>query len=225
MTVSRKNRAFTLIELLVVIALISLLMAVLVPVVITFMSGRGLRMAGNNVQGFFAFARSEALNTRQPHIVVIYPKETPLKTGGPVARLIGPGFAVFRIDTTTEQEADAVVFVKEFKIETLGPDIEFSPYWLSQFDRTPLTGFGRVDAVLNQQFGESYRIVMRSDGRAQIPGDRPGYTIDRDSPKGMVGDIVLQDRARFLFVDVNPATGGVRTSETFLKEETGYPVK
>ncbi|MCC6574088.1 MAG: prepilin-type N-terminal cleavage/methylation domain-containing protein [Planctomycetes bacterium] len=222
MALKRTKQAFTLVELLVVIALISLLVAVLVPVVITFMSGRGLRMAGNNVQGFFAFSRSEALNSRQPHIIVCYPVATELDVGGPIMRTIGPGFAVFRIDVTNDKTEDAIVFLKEFRLDQLGDDINFPDRWQSEYERTPLTGFGRLDGDINERFGDYYRIVMRQDGRAIIPGDKPGYTIDRDTPEGMVGDIVLQDARRFLFIDVNPATGGVRSSETFLKEETGY---
>lgn len=222
MSLKPNKKAFTLVELLVVIALIALLVAVLVPVVITFMSGRGLRMAGNSVQGFFSFSRSEALNTRQPHIIVCYPVETALDVGGPVPRAVGPGFAVFRVDVTNDKVDDAIVFVKEFRLDHLGADIEFATRWQQEIQRLPITGFGRLDGDLNERFGDYYHIVMRQDGRAQIPGDRPGYTIDRDTPEGMVGDIVLQDTRRFLFIDVNPATGGVRSSETYLKEETGY---
>ncbi|MDH5641331.1 MAG: prepilin-type N-terminal cleavage/methylation domain-containing protein, partial [Nitrospira sp.] len=93
----RGKRAFTLVELLVVIALIALLLTVMVPVILKFLKGRGLAMAGNNISGFFAYARAEALNSRLTHIIVMYPEQDEYATGGggpPVK--IGPGMGLFR---------------------------------------------------------------------------------------------------------------------------------
>ncbi|MCF6228333.1 MAG: prepilin-type N-terminal cleavage/methylation domain-containing protein, partial [Planctomycetes bacterium] len=85
-------KAFTLIELLVVIALISLLVTVMVPVALTLFKGKGLAMAGNNLGGFLAHARSETMNTRRTHVLVFYNEPTSLKEQGSYyTKDVGPG--------------------------------------------------------------------------------------------------------------------------------------
>jgi len=209
---------FTLVELLVVIALIALLMTVMVPVVLRFMSGRGLGMAGNNIAGFVAFSRTEAMNTRQTHVIAMYTEEKDISNvESSLVQKVGPGMVLFRINPNPTGNDKIVNFVKQLSFTAqLGSDIRFTDKWLRKADTKNLTGL--PDAA-NRQFAGMYKLVLRTDGRIMVPNDIPGYVLDLKDLRKVQTDIMLTDGSRYLLIDINAATGAVRRSPALEAEE------
>lgn len=214
----RAPGGFTLVELLVVIALISLLMTVMVPVILRFMSGRGLAMAGNNLAGFVAYARTEAMNTRQIHVLVAYEEKTAIDTGGIYQVEAGPGLALFRINPDPQEGEAVITFVKQLNFEAqVGGDVHFAAKWLNAAPKGPILD---LPEQANEKFEGRYKIGIRPDGRLMVPEDKPGYVLDTGKTKGIEADMVVTDDTRFMFVDFNPATGAVRRTSPVDAEET-----
>ncbi|MBE7492312.1 MAG: prepilin-type N-terminal cleavage/methylation domain-containing protein [Planctomycetes bacterium] len=216
-----KRRGFTLVELLVVIALIALLMTVMVPVILRFMSGRGLAMAGNNIAGFIAYARTEAMNTRQTHVLVMFDKEEDRSPqGSDIARIVGPGMVLFRINPNPTTTDDQVInFVKELNFKAqVGGDVRFADGWLRKCPKGPMLD---LPQGVNDAFEGKYKLVLRPDGRVVVPEDKPGYVLDIKESRNLDSDIILTDDTRYVFVDVNPATGNTRRSSPLDRSDVG----
>jgi prepilin-type N-terminal cleavage/methylation domain-containing protein len=216
---TRIRRAFTLIELLVVIAVISLLVAVLVPVMISFLKGRGLTMVGNNIAGFIAFARGEAMNTRLSHVIVMYPESEEITGPDAVVPLyVGPGMACFRINPNPEPGEQVITFARQldFAADIGGSEIVFAERWRRH---APVGPVHELPPVVNERFGDKYMLVMRPDGRVVIPGDKPGYRLDTDDLRGLDTDLILKSGGRYVFIDLNSATGAVKRSPVLTPED------
>lgn len=218
----RKTGAgFTLVELLVVIALIALLMTVMVPVILRFMSGRGLGMAGNNIAGFIAFARTEAMNTRQTHVIAMFNEEKNISTSDSMLQTtVGPGMALFRINPNAARyNENEVNYVKQINFSgQLGSEIRFADRWKAGavVSRVP-----ELPDKTNDMFANNYKLVLRTDGRIMVPDDKPGYVLDMDKLQRLNTDLILADDSRVMYMDINPATGAVRRSPALDKEEAG----
>ena len=217
---SNHRRGFTLMELLVVIAIIALLVTVMVPVIIGFMKGRGLSMAGNNIGGLVAFARSEAMNARQPHVIVCFTEREMIDDSGPVKLYAGPGMAVYRINSEPTLEDPEINYLKQLDFEgAIGGDVAFSSRWIRESPKGPIQPY-LTDAA-NRAFSDKYKIVVLPDGRLIIPEDKPGYILDTDETKNLNTDLALTDGDSFVYLDVNAATGAVKRSVVFDREEVG----
>lgn len=213
-----QRRAFTLMELLVVIAIIALLVTVMVPVILGFMKGRGLGMAGNNIGGFFAFARSEAMNARQTHVIVCYTERELIDDSGPVKLYAGPGMAVYRINKNPGPDEVEINYLKQLDFAgAIGGSVEFSSRWMRESPKGPISPY-LTDAA-NSQFANKYKIAVLPDGRLIIPEDKPGYILDSGETKALNTDLALTDGDRFVYLDVNAATGAVKRSNIFTREE------
>lgn len=219
MTGRQTKRGFTLMELLVVIAIVALLVTVMVPVILGFMKGRGLSMSGNNIGGFFAFARSEAMNTRLTHVIVCFEDPEEQNTGGPVPLTIGPGMAIFRINPEPLPDEAPISYLKQLDFEgQIGGSVDFAPSWKERAPRGPNN---YLPDVANNRFAGKYKIVILADGRLIIPEDKPGYVLDTGETKALKTDLVLTDGDSFVYLDFNSATGGVKRSTVMSREETG----
>lgn len=220
------RKGFTLIELLIVIALIALLITVLVPVMVGFLKGKGLSMAGNNMAGYFAFARSEAMNWRLPHVIVFHEEETTIGQGTvvQVTERVGPGLALYRInpldeDRSNNTDDDSIQYVRQLSFEDgIGGSVDFADEWKENAPRGPMVG---VPAIANTRFRNSYKILVRPDGRLTIAEDKPGYVIDKDEPGFKNTDLALTDGSRYVFLDFNSTTGAVKRSLIYDADELG----
>jgi prepilin-type N-terminal cleavage/methylation domain-containing protein len=219
------RRAFTLIELLVVVALIALLVTVMVPVILGFMKGRGLGMMGNNIAGFLAYARTESMNRREPHVLVYYFENESIPTGGMFERRAGPGMVLFRVNTNPRPGEPTVVFVRQLEFAGgIGSTVDFASSWKAQASTGPIQGAltqHQLDRV-NEAFQGKYKILITPDGRLAIPGDKPGWILDTEETRGLDTqvDLVLTDGNRFLFMDINGATGAVKRSRIIPQQDT-----
>lgn len=220
------SRAFTLVELMVVIAIISLLITVMVPVMIKFMKGRGLTMAGNNVAGFMTYGRSEAMNKRDPHVIVFYPETIDVTPeDSTLKQEAGPGLVMYRVRSNPKPDQNKIEFVRELTFGSqIGGDLLFADEWLGSCYKGASP---ELDDAANsdRRLANFYKIVIRPDGRANVPQDRPGYmldTMDVEDATGITSDIVLTDGENILFVDINPATCAVRRGIVVEAEITDY---
>jgi len=220
----KRKFGFTLMELLVVIAIIALLVTVMVPVMLRFMKGRGLAMAGNNIGGFFAFARSEAMNTRQTHLVVCFPEQTDLSSGNAeFSNNVGPGLGLFRINPAPNPDdptEEVINFVRELDFKAqIGGSVEFTPRWQREASKGAIPSY--LPEAANTKFNGKMKIVVLPDGRLIIPDDKPGYILDSGEAKRVRCDIALTDGDRFVFIDINSATGAVKRSNIFDRQDVG----
>jgi prepilin-type N-terminal cleavage/methylation domain-containing protein len=226
MSAVRNNRkGFTLMELLVVIALVALLVTVMVPVMLNFMRGRGLSMAGNNIGGFVSFARSEAMNWRLPHVLVMHEEEFALSSGGEMdlTEYVGPGIAIYRInpDFDASQDEQEITYVKQLNFSSgIGGNVDFAQGWKQDAPRGPLLD---LPDSANTRFQGSYKILVRPDGRLIIPDDKPGYVLDTGDVSNLDTDLILSDGDRYVFMDFNSATGAVKRSTVIDASETNQP--
>lgn len=214
MRFKRNNRkGFTLMELLVVIALVALLVTVMVPVMLSFMAGRGLSMAGNNIAGFVSFARSEAMNWRLPHVLVMHEEEIERNVQGSVVdtnEYIGPGIAIYRINKDHGPDEEEITYVRQLDFSTgIGGSVDFADAWKREAPRGPLLD---LPDSANTRFQGMYKILVRPDGRLIIPRDKPGYVLDTGDVSRYDTDLVVGDGNRYVFLDFNSATGAVKRS-------------
>lgn len=216
------KRGFTLMELLVVIALVAILVTVMVPVMLKLLKGKGLSMIGNNISGFIAFSRTEAMNTRQTHVLVFYTERETLSTDSGLPLEIGPGIALYRINPNPTGDDKVVNYVKQLDFtDSIGGSVNFADAWKREAPRGP--GIGLPDSV-NDAFRSQYKIVVQPDGRLIIPEDKPGYVLDEGRTKGIKTDLVLTDDGeRYVFIDFNSATGAVKRSKVVYREDTDWP--
>ena len=212
------RRGFTLMELLVVIAIIALLVTVMVPVILGFMKGRGLSMAGNNIGGLIAFARSEAMNARQTHVIVCYIEEELIDDTGPVKLYAGPGMVVYRIDPNHGPDELEINFLKQLDFDgAIGGDVNFTNRWIQESPKGPIQPY--LTDTANAEFSGKYKIGVLPDGRLIIPEDKPGYILDTGETKALNTDLALTDGDKFVYMDVNAATGAVKRSNVYDREE------
>ena len=213
---------FTLMELLVVIALVAILVTVMVPVVLKAMKGKGLSMIGNNIAGFVAFSRTEAMNTRQTHVIVFYVDRQSLSTDSGLPLDIGPGMALYRINPNATGDDKIINYVKQLDFTgTIGGDVNFADAWQREAQTGPILGL--LESA-NKEFAGKYKIAILPDGRLLIPEDKPGYVLDEGKTKGIKTDLVLTDDGeRYVFIDFNSATGAVKRSKVVNREDTDWP--
>jgi prepilin-type N-terminal cleavage/methylation domain-containing protein len=213
------KRGFTLMELLVVIALIALLVTVMVPVMLSFMKGRGLGMMSNNVAGFIAFARSEAMNRRMYHKLVYFYEEEAIPGSGLFEQRAGPGMVLYRINRNPAPGEQEVTFVRQLDFEgAVGGGVDFAESWKSRAARPP--EWRGETAAERAVVAGKYSLTIEPDGYIRIFDDKPGYVLDTEQTKGLQVDLVLTDGDRFVFMDINPATGTVKRSPVIDADDT-----
>lgn len=221
------RRGFTLMELMVVIAIVAMLVTVMVPVILGFMKGRGLSMSGNNIGGFVAFARSEAMNSRMTHVIVCYTEEEQIPTpGSDIPLFVGPGMALFRVNpnfANSQRPGEAEInYVRQLDFGgQIGGEVKFSTRWTQESPKGPIN-FYLTDGA-NDRFKNKFKIAVLPDGRLIIPEDKPGYVLDTDQTRGLRTDLVLTDGDRFVYIDINSATGAVRRSIVYERSEVDEP--
>ncbi|MDC1142768.1 prepilin-type N-terminal cleavage/methylation domain-containing protein [Planctomycetota bacterium] len=216
------GKAFTLVELLVVIALISLLVTVMVPVAMSLFKGKGLNMAGNNIGGFIAHGRSEAMNSRRPHVLVFYNELTTIKQPNSDLTLdVGPGIVLYRINpNNSSADVPVIEFVNQLNFESaIGGTVEFEPEWWANAEKINIPELG--DRA-NDQFRGFYKVAIRTDGRLVVPGEKNGYMIDTGMTEGLDADVILKDDSdNYIYIDLNQATGAVKSSPVYSAQDLG----
>jgi prepilin-type N-terminal cleavage/methylation domain-containing protein len=88
---SHVRKAFTLTELIVVIAIITLVLALIVPVWNTLVGNRSVETAQNQAGAFLSTARADAIYYRQPMGVCFYVDPVTLQTALMEVTVVGPG--------------------------------------------------------------------------------------------------------------------------------------
>ena len=216
----KSGKAFTLVELLVVIALISLLVTVMVPVVLTLFKGKGLSMAGNNLGGFIAYGRTEAMNSRRPHVMVFYNELTTIQEPGGLPLDVGPGIVLYRINEIGTQDKPQIELVHQLNFESaIGGDVTFDQTWWKKAQKGNISDIG--DAA-NDRFRGFVKVVIRNDGRLVMLENKPGYVIDTGQTHNLDTDIILTDDSEnFIFIDLNPATGAVKSTPVYSADDLG----
>lgn len=206
-------------ELLVVIALIALLVTVMVPVMLRFMKGRGLGMMSNNVAGFIAFARTEAMNRRMTHKVVYYYEEEAIAGSGIYEQKAGPGMVLYRIYRNPPPGEQEITFVRQLDFSgAMGGTVDFASSWKARANAHPLPNETPAERAL---VANKYSLTIDPDGRVFVPNDHPGWVLDREEARDMKNvDLVLTDGDRFVFMDINEATGNVKRSPVIDQEDT-----
>ena len=224
----RKSKlGFTLMELLVVIAIIAMLVTVMVPVMLKFMKGRGLSMAGNNIGGFIAFARGEAMNTRQTHVIVAYIEpEQITPDGSEFSIYAGPGMVIYRINPNPNKQQnpdeEMINYVRQIDFAgQIGGAVEFAQSWKQNAPTGPIENY--LPEQVNSKFAGKYKIVILPDGRLIIPQDHPGYILDSGETRNLKADLVLTDSERYVYIDINSATGAVKRSNVLESDEVTEP--
>jgi hypothetical protein len=206
-------------ELLVVIALIALLVTVMVPVMLRFMKGRGLGMMSNNVAGFIAFSRTEAMNRRMTHKIVYYYEEETLPGSGMYEQSAGPGMVLYRIYRNPPPGEQEVTFVRQLDFSgAMGGTVDFATSWKARATPQPLPNETGAERAL---VTNKYALTIDPDGRVFVPHDQPGWVLDMEQTRDMKKvDLVLTDGDRFVFMDINEATGNVKRSPVIDQADT-----
>ncbi len=213
---------FTLVELMVVIALLSLLAAIMVPVLNHLVGGKSLRMARNSLAGYLEGIRSEALNRKSDILLVLLPPQDEADTPytiqayspsqeRPVDVKVGSGFVPFLIHPASEatnvsQRIQYMGKQKDFNFGLQFADVHLHPQKVRDWQKNTLPLLPTLGASDLKAIGiphSAYLIYIQADGRALIPGDVPGYLVDGAGQEELNADIVLEDGEALLFLDVS----------------------
>lgn len=223
--VETQRRGFTLVELLVVIAIV-LILSVVVISTMGLLTRRSLKTARNSFAGYFEGIRSQAVNSNSAIVVAVLPGKRgepvhyPLtvKQGDSSTTInVGPGIVAFMVNRRAFGGANSskvpvwerlLYLDRDFIFEKeLTEEIEIVPATVRRWQQSKWPVFEHVSAQDLKQVGipdGALVMLIRADGKTVIPGDVPGYVVDRADPKQLDGDIVLGDGTSLLFLDISP---------------------